>query len=129
MKYRCFASYKICSTVLPTLARGRPPWRSTAFSGSVLAGPYSCSEVGGGNVIWWTDLGEGQHIAAVYLRLEQTDPDGSKADRSLRNIVHFSGSVGVRVVVSVVIMLNRVLIQEQLMMPAFVFCSMIIKCI
>ena len=77
-------------------------------------------------MIWWTDLGEGQHIAAVYLRLEQTDPDGSKGDSSRRNIFHFNGScVGV---VSVVVMLNRLLIQGQLMMPAFVFCSLIIKC-
>ena len=82
----------MCSTVLPNLARGRPPWRSTAVEGPVLAGPYSCSEVDGGDVTWWTDLGEGQHIAAVYLRLEQTDPDGSEADRGRRNIVHFSGS-------------------------------------
>ena len=92
MECLCFASNKMCSTVLPNLALGRPPWRSTAVDGPVLVGPYSCSEVDDGDVTWWTDLGEGQYIAAVYLRLEQTDPDGSKADRSSRNRVHFSGS-------------------------------------
>ena len=91
MKCRCFAGYEMCFTVLPNLARGRPPWRSTAFSGSVLAGPYSCSEVGGEDVIWWTDLGEEQHIAAVYLRLEQTDPYGSKADLLTMDGSHYGG--------------------------------------
>ena len=84
----------VCFPVLPNLAHGRPPWRSTAVAGPVLVGPYSCSEVDGGDVIWWTDLGEGQHIAAVYLRLEQTEPDGSKADSSRRSIVQFSYTGG-----------------------------------
>ena len=80
LRYMCLMDNCFFNAVMPTLAPGRPPWRSTAVEGPVLAGPFSCSEVDGGHVTWWTDLGEGQHIAAVYLRLEQTDPDGSKAD-------------------------------------------------
>ncbi|KAI0230325.1 hypothetical protein LSAT2_019311, partial [Lamellibrachia satsuma] len=63
-------------TVVPNQARGRPLWGSSASDGPVLSGPFSCSECPSGDMAWWTDLGERQRIAAVYMRLKQNDTDG-----------------------------------------------------
>ena len=87
----------VCGTVVPNQARGRPLWRSSASDDPVLSGPFSCSECPSGDMAWWTDLGERQHIAAVYMRLKQNDTDGCK--------IH-----GAEVVVAAVVMLVVVLI-------------------
>ena len=59
--------------VVPNQARGRPLWRSSASDDPVLFGPFSCSV----DVAWWADLGEPQHVAAVYMRLEQFERNES----------------------------------------------------
>ena len=90
----------VCGTVVPNQARGRPLWRSSASDDPVLSGPFSCSECPSGDVAWWTDLGERQHIAAVYMRLKQNVPDGSKIDGADKLVVVAVVVVEVDVVVS-----------------------------
>ncbi|KAK2183001.1 hypothetical protein NP493_328g03002 [Ridgeia piscesae] len=110
--------------VLPNLARGRPPWRSTAVEGPVLAGPYSCSEVDGGDVTWWTDLGEGQHIAAVYLRLEQTDPDGSRLTVVV-GVLYIPGIAAGDVIIAVTEVRPTKASPGDLADPSSVLCSVV----
>ena len=63
--------------VLSPLPGGRLTWYSDVSMDPNLLGPDSCSEFLPGHV-FWSDLGERKHIAAVHLR---TNPRDSKYDK------------------------------------------------
>ncbi|KAI0238241.1 Ficolin-2 [Lamellibrachia satsuma] len=82
MPKRCSAVIK--AKVLSPLPGGRLTWYSDVSTDPSLLGPDSCSEFHPGHV-FWSDLGERKHIAAVHIR---TNPGESASPKDCADIQH-----------------------------------------